>query len=98
MSYDLALQFNTHVVRAIVDVNDIPSLSFELPRSVLGKTVVDSAVYRDSIVVVYQNQIIQSQMPCQRNCCRTLAPELGHIPPRKTYPPGQHLLVNSRHR
>ena len=52
----------THVIGTIVHINDVPPLSNQLGRSVLGETVIDRAVHRHPIVVVDQDQIVQSEM------------------------------------
>lgn len=52
----------THVVGAIIDFEDVPALSGQLGRGILGEAGVDISVDGDSIIVVNQDEIVQTEV------------------------------------
>jgi hypothetical protein len=51
-----------YIVRSVIDVNDVPVLSSELHRSIVGKTGVDGSINSDIVVVVDQDQVVETPM------------------------------------
>jgi hypothetical protein len=54
----------TYIVGSVIDVNDVPVLSSELGRSVVGETSVDGSVNSNIVVVVDQDQVVETPMSC----------------------------------
>jgi hypothetical protein len=52
----------TYIVRSVIDVNDVPVLSSELGRGVVGEASVDRPINSDIVVVVDQDQIVETPM------------------------------------
>lgn len=52
----------THVVGAIIDFEDVPALSGQLGRRILGEAGIDVSVDRNGIVVVNQDEIVQAKV------------------------------------
>jgi len=53
-----------YIVRSVIDVNDVPVLSSELGRCVVGETSVDRPIDSDVVVVIDQDQIVETPMSC----------------------------------
>jgi hypothetical protein len=51
-----------YIVGSVIDVNDVPVLSSELGRSVVGETSVDRSVNSDVVVIIDQDQIVETPM------------------------------------
>ena len=52
----------THVVGAIIDFEDVPALSGQLGRGILGEAGIDVSVDRNGVVVVNQDEIVQAKV------------------------------------
>jgi hypothetical protein len=58
--------YQAYIVGTVVDIDDVPVLSSEFGRGIVGKARIDRSINSDIVVVVDQDQVVETPVSSKR--------------------------------